>query len=41
MSETSKDRHKNTVPLNARVPSDYLTFLDKYYREQGLENRAR
>jgi hypothetical protein len=22
------------------VPSDYLTFLDKYYQEQGLENRS-
>ena len=40
MPETTRDRHKNTVPLNARVPSDYLTFLDKYYQEQGLENRS-
>ncbi|MCJ7424319.1 hypothetical protein MUP01_08650 [Candidatus Bathyarchaeota archaeon] len=38
--EPIRDRHKNTKPVNARVPPDYLTFLDKYYQEQGLKNRS-
>ena len=40
MSETIRDHHVNTKPLNARVPPNCLTFLNKYYQEHGLENRS-
>jgi hypothetical protein len=39
MSEQTKDRHKNTVPLGLRVPSDLKVSVDQYQQSNGLETR--